>query len=448
MLYKSQKRTIATMLSLCLLCSGVGCFAIYYFLNNYLAQYIMPENKPDFFQAELILIGLCILTTIGSFVLNLIVTHKLVQYLKNARKINDAYQTSQQFLNDLNLAIIALSNGHIDKLLKTTYEDEFGKTALAFNHSIQEISQTIYSVNGICTVLSEAGYQITDSSTNLATRAEQQATSLQETSSTMEEMAETIRINANNSKKASDLSLVAVEKANTGHKIVYDAIGAMDKVEKNSKRIREIVKLIDDIASQTSLLALNAAVEAARAGEAGRGFAVVASEVRILAQRTKDSAREISHIITNSNHDVDECVIHVTESAKALQDIAMSIHSVESVISDIASSSQQQANAVFEVSKTLNHIDDTIQKTTEIADECAKTANNIKDNIGELVKAIRFFKISDVNNSPLQKTIQELKDAEDEIYRNALKRLKSSISKDDNREDTVLKQVNQHWNDF
>ena len=395
---------------------------------------IMPLSIGVYFYPEMLF--LCTtLSGINIICCSYYITTIFIKPLKIAKEINDNNHTLEKFLNDLNHAILALSNGHTNQALKGGYEGKFGETAIAFNESLKEISKSIYGVKNICGILFEAGHLISDRSKDLAMRAEQQATSLQETTSTMEEITENIKQNADNSQKANELSDISVIKATNGHKIVLCAIESMSKIEKNAKRVRDIVKLIEDIAAQTNMLALNAAVEAARAGDAGRGFSVVAAEVRILAQRTKDAACEIGTITTNSSLDVDECVIHVTQTAEALSEIVKAINSVEIVITDITTSSRQQATAASEISNTLFHIDDTIQKTTVIADDCAETSVLIKNHIDELAKAIHFFKVPFEQKNALQQALQDLK--------------KEKLSKDTNdNEQGLLKKTNQHWREF
>jgi methyl-accepting chemotaxis protein len=385
-----------------------------------------------------------VLTAICAVCCSYFMTTIFINSFKDAKEINDNNHHLENFLNDLNHAILALSNGHTHQSLKGGYEGKFGETAIAFNESLKEISQTIYAVKNISGVLFEAGHLISDRSKDLAMRAEQQATSLQETTSTMEEMTENIKQNADNSQKANELSDISVIKATNGHKIVVLAIDSMSKLEKNTKRVRDIVKLIEDIAAQTNMLALNAAVEAARAGDSGRGFSVVASEVRILAQRTKDAACEIGDITTTSSNDVDECVVYVTQTAEALSEIVAAINSVEAVITDITTSSRQQATSASEISNTLFHIDDTIQKTTLIADECANTSAQIKNHIDDLAKAIHFFKLPTEQLHSLRDTLHTLKH-ERNTFPN---RPTNAFNTEQQGEQNLPEQINKRWSEF
>lgn len=370
-------------------------------------------------------------------------------YFKNClNQFNIIYSRKQDlkaFLDDLNQAIIALSEGHITTLLTKSYAGKLDDTTKAFNNSLREIAQTIYTVKNIADNLSNAGNLIADKSTDLAMRAEEQAVCLQETTATMEQITKIIKQNADNSQQANSLSVISVDKATKGNEVVQSAICSMAKVEKNAKRIRDIIKLIDDIAAQTNMLALNAAVEAARAGEAGRGFGVVASEVRILAQRTKEAACDIHTIISSSSSDIDECVVHVTQTSTALNDIVDSIHAVETIISDIAASSKEQALATSEISKTLNHIDETIQKNTAISDECAQTSTLIKAHIDSLITAIRFFKLPFVEAQALTQTLQALHQQEQCEQHNLVNGI--HVSSED-AEQNILKQANRNWQVF
>ncbi len=410
---------------LCCVCMLIFGFCLYYAMTFY------SETE----SVSVFIFNLSFIMILGTIFGSYFLANYCIKPLSEATEIN---QNLHLFLHDLHHNVIALSKGHVDKMLATNYENNqhtyiCQETAIAFNDALHHISKTIHSVQKIHHVLSEAGHLIADNSNNLAMRAEQQAISLQQITATMEEMTTTIGLNAKNSHQASKLSSVSVLKANEGYKIVTDATQAMSKMTQSSKKIRDIVKTIDDIAAQTNLLALNAAVEAARAGDAGRGFAIVASEVRVLAQRTREAACNIGTIASDSSDNVDECVIHVTQTGEALKNIVDSIRSVEIMLGDIATASEQQSKAVLETSGSLTHIDETTQTTVQIADECANTASNIKQYIDELAQSIAFFKISDSDTVLMHKILQDLKHVQDESFQDILK---------------PLKQANKRWREF
>jgi methyl-accepting chemotaxis protein len=423
---------IQIMLRSVLLCCA--CMLIFGFCLYYAIEFFsLKQEALSVFIMNLSFI-MVLVTIFGSYFL----AHYCVKPLSEVTDIN---QNLHIFLHDVHRNVIALSKGQLDKMLGTDYAHSHDtqiyqicqEMAIAFNDALQRISNTIHAVQKIHHILSESGHLIADNSNNLAMRAEQQAISLQQITATMEEMTTTIGLNAKNSHQASKLSSISVLKANEGYKIVTDATQAMSKMTQSSKKIRDIVKTIDDIAAQTNLLALNAAVEAARAGDAGRGFAIVASEVRVLAQRTREAACNIGTIASDSSDNVDECVIHVTQTGEALKNIVDSIHSVEVMLGDIATASEQQSKAVLETSGSLTHIDETTQTTVKIADECADTANKIKQYIDELAQSIAFFKITDSEETSMQKILKDLKHIQDESFQTILE---------------PLKQANKGWREF
>lgn len=415
---------------LCFLCIAMIGLGVCYFLSAYITDTVLR------YRLEIKVIAICGFVGFGVLCLCYALSTWFIKILKIDDSNQKSQEKSQAFLTDFNHAIIALSQGHVDKLLDThEYQGQFMTTATAFNDSLQEIAKTIYAVKHIGTVLSDAGYAITSQSTNLAMRAEQQATSLQEITATMEEMTATIQLNADNCVQARTLSSVSVSKATEGYAIASGAVASMSNLEKSTKRIHDIVRLIDEIALQTNLLALNAAVEAARAGDAGKGFSVVASEVRVLAQRSRTAANEISNIIMQSNDTVDACVACVTKTGESFKDIMDSTHAVETMISHIATASKQQSSAVSEISKTLVHIDETTQTTAQIAEEYATSSQDIKKYISDLSKAIHFFKISDSkisdgDNHSLQNVLEILQQVHSESVKNVLKTVKDTEHQD------------------
>jgi methyl-accepting chemotaxis protein len=436
-----QTRLMLAITGLCWLCIVIVGFSMYYFLDAYIADAVLIHTL------AIKVIGICSFMGLCTACFGYAFGSRFIKILK----IDDINQKSEAFLTDFNHAIIALSHGHVDKLLDThKYQGQFADTATAFNDSLQEIAKTIYAVKHIGTVLSDAGYVISNQSTNLAMRAEQQATSLQEITATMEEMTATIQLNADNCSQARTLSSVSVTKATEGYAIASGAVASMSHLEKTTKRIQDIVKLIDEIALQTNLLALNAAVEAARAGDAGKGFSVVASEVRVLAQRSRTAANDISNIIMQSNDTVDACVACVTKTGESFKNIMDSTYAVETMISHIATASKEQSTAVSEISKTLVHIDETTQTTAQIAEECATSSQDIKKYISELSKAIRFFKVSDSDNQTIQNILELLKQSQDASVKKVLRCVDTSHYSKNN--DDVYQKMQQHtqknWKNF
>jgi methyl-accepting chemotaxis protein len=274
-----------------------------------------------------------------------------------------------------------------------------------------EIRDLCGGVNGLLdtmlTVVSEiksaarevtnASAEIATSTTDLSQRTEEQAASLEETSSSMEEISSTVKKNAENAQQANISAGSTREVADRGGQVVAKAVEAMARIEESSRKISDIIGVIDEIARQTNLLALNAAVEAARAGEAGRGFAVVASEVRSLAQRSSQAAKDIKDLITNSNSQVQQGVDLVNRAGSALTEIVESIKKVAEVVSDIAAASAEQASGLEQVNKALTQMDEVTQQNSALVEENAATAKTLEGQAKAMNDRVNVFIIGDAD---------------------------------------------------
>jgi methyl-accepting chemotaxis protein len=227
----------------------------------------------------------------------------------------------------------------------------------------------------------------------LSTRTAEQAGSLEETASSMEEMTVTVKRNADNARHANQLATAARDQAERGGLVAVRAVAAMTAINTSSRRIADIIGVIDEIAFQTNLLALNAAVEAARAGEQGRGFAVVASEVRNLAQRSATAAREIKELIQDSVAKVQDGSRLVDESGKHLSDIVAAAKKVADIIAEISSASQQQADGLDQVNSAISQMDESTQQNAAMAEETSSVAASMQDQAKSLTELIAVFKV-------------------------------------------------------
>ena len=280
------------------------------------------------------------------------------------------------------------------------------------NALIETLCEVVTTTADISDKLASGSSAINRDSRNLAQRTEEQASSLEETAATTEELAASVKQSAARAQDATMLGETANAIANRGGDIVSAAIAAMERIERASANIADIINVIDTIAFQTNLLALNAAVEAARAGEAGRGFAVVASEVRALAQRSSDSANDIKKLITDSAEEVSAGVKLVQEAGTALTEIVRSSGQVSAALADISIASQEQANGIEEVAKVVAHLDEMTQQNATMVEQSQGVAGSLEDSARRLQTLVTSFQIpaerlsSQVENAALARSPQ------------------------------------------
>jgi methyl-accepting chemotaxis protein len=209
----------------------------------------------------------------------------------------------------------------------------------------------------------------------------------------MEQISVTVKKNAENAQQANVLTAETRDVADRSGQVVANTVQAMSRIEESSRKIADIIGVIDEIARQTNLLALNAAVEAARAGDAGRGFAVVASEVRSLAQRSSQAAKDIKDLITSSSTQVQEGVDLVSRTGTSLNEIVTSIRKVADIVADIAIASQEQATGLDQINKALTQMDEVTQQNSALVEENAATAKTLEQQAGTMTEQVSFFRL-------------------------------------------------------
>ncbi|MBL8267290.1 methyl-accepting chemotaxis protein, partial [Steroidobacter sp.] len=258
----------------------------------------------------------------------------------------------RSMMNSLNTAVGTaerIASGKLGNQIEITTQDEFGRLLRAMQDMDNKLSDIVGSVRHGADSVGSAARQISSGNDDLSQRTQEQASALEETASSMEEMTATVKQNADNARQASQLAVGARDQADRGGSVVNRAVSAMGEINDASKRIADIINVIDEIAFQTNLLALNAAVEAARAGEQGRGFAVVATEVRSLAQRSATAAKEIKELINDSVSKVQAGTQLVDESGKSLAEIVASVKRVADIVAEISAASEEQASGIDQV---------------------------------------------------------------------------------------------------
>ncbi len=289
----------------------------------------------------------------------------------------------------------SMSENDLTQLMEGEYNGEYGVLKEAINGSILTLQTTVSEIRRASKSISTASTEIAQGNTDLSQRTEEQAASLQETASSMEELTSTVKQNADNAREANMLAATTRQQAEKGGEVVNHAIDAMAEINNSSKKIADIIGVIDEIAFQTNLLALNAAVEAARAGEQGRGFAVVASEVRNLAQRSAAAAKEIKILIKDSVAKVEDGTHLVDESGNTLQEIVTMVKKVSDIISEIAAASQEQSQGIEQVNKAVTHMDEATQQNAALVEEAAAASESLDEQCHSLNQMVRVFKLLD-----------------------------------------------------
>jgi methyl-accepting chemotaxis protein len=309
--------------------------------------------------------------------------------------INSLCENVAKALDDLIKMLDALAEGDLTRRITADYQGNFAILKDNANKTAERIGATIGEIKRSANEVTNASAEISTSTTDLSQRTEEQAASLEQTSASMEEIAATVKKNAENAQQANGSAANARDVANRGGQVVAKAVEAMGEIEGSSRKISDIIGVIDEIARQTNLLALNAAVEAARAGEAGRGFAVVASEVRNLAQRSSQAAKDIKDLITNSNSQVQDGVELVNKAGSALAEIVDSINQVATIVADIANASGEQATGIEQVNKALTQMDEVTQQNSALVEENAATAKTLDEQARAMSDRVAFFRIAD-----------------------------------------------------
>ena len=240
--------------------------------------------------------------------------------------------------------------------------------------------------------IATASSQIASGNLDLSSRTEQQASSLEETASSMEELTSTVKQNADNARQANGLAMTASEVAKKGGSVVAEVVGTMTAINDSSRKIVDIIAVIDGIAFQTNILALNAAVEAARAGEQGRGFAVVASEVRNLAQRSAAAAKEIKTLIGDSVEKVEIGAKLVDQAGATMDEIVESVKRVTDIMGEITAASQEQTSGIEQINQAITQMDEVTQQNAALVEEAAAAAESLQDQAANLSQVVSIFK--------------------------------------------------------
>lgn len=286
---------------------------------------------------------------------------------------------------------LRVATGDTKTALHMNRTDEIGMTMRSIGQLGLMFRWITDDVSGQVNNAKVATSEIAQGNTDLSARTEQAAASVEQTASSMEEMTATVKNNANTAQQASQLSGSASTAAEQGGKAVAEVVSTMNDITQSSKKIVDIIGVIDSIAFQTNILALNAAVEAARAGEQGRGFAVVASEVRSLAHRSADAAKEIKVLINTSVEKVESGVRPVDDAGKTMDAIVTHVNRVSSMISEIATATSEQSDGISQVSEAIGHLDQVTQQNAALVEESTAASESLKQQMNRLADAVGVF---------------------------------------------------------
>ncbi len=288
-----------------------------------------------------------------------------------------------------------IAAGDLTSNIEITSNDELGKLLTSFKAMQGSIQTLIRDIRDSTDTINTASKEIASGNSDLSQRTEEQASSLEETASSMEELTSTVKQNTENAKQANQLAISASDVAGKGGAVVSQVVTTMDSINESSRKIVDIISVIDGIAFQTNILALNAAVEAARAGEQGRGFAVVAGEVRNLAQRSAAAAKEIKTLIGDSVEKVEGGSKLVAQAGQTMEEIVTSIKRVTDIMSEITAASVEQSAGIEQVNIAITQMDEVTQQNAALVEEAAAAAESLEEQAQNLSASVATFKVDD-----------------------------------------------------
>jgi methyl-accepting chemotaxis protein len=314
----------------------------------------------------------------------------VVEWWDRTQEVSSEEQVSQ-------IVTQALAGDLTNRLPEEGKSGFFLTLSRGLNQMLDNTAQMVSHIKRASGEVYRGADEISRGNADLSQRTEQQASSLEETASSMEEMTSSVKQNADNAAHARKLASAARDEAEKGGAVVGNAVRAMSEINSASKKIADIIGVIDEIAFQTNLLALNAAVEAARAGEQGRGFAVVATEVRTLAGRSATAAKEIKELIKDSGSKVEDGSALVTQSGQSLEQIVQAVKKVSDIVAEIASASQEQSSGIEQVNKAVMQMDEVTQQNAALVEEAAAASRSMADQASELSSMMQKYRVDEAD---------------------------------------------------
>jgi methyl-accepting chemotaxis protein len=352
-------------------------------LEKSLSESAYASARAEFRTLGISMAALVVLSIVVSLLVTMLVRRAM---LRDIRAISDV-------VGDLAEGRLVAGRGNDGR-------DEIAETSRALDHTVANLNAALRKILASVASIDTASREIATGNLDLSTRTEMQASSLQQTASAMQTLTMAVKENANHARQATELAAEASRLASNGGQAVHRAVTTMESIKASSRKIVEIIGVIDGISFQTNILALNAAVEAARAGEQGRGFAVVAAEVRTLAQRSAAAAKEIKALIANSVAIIDNGSASVNDAGASMGSIVASVAQVNEIIERISTASTEQADGIAEVNRAVGQMDDMTQQNAALVEEAAAAAESLADQTVNLSEAVAIFKIDGVEFSP------------------------------------------------
>lgn len=343
----------------------------------------------------------------GDFTGRIAVEGKSGFFLQLAESINSLMQTSEVGLNEVVRLLGALAQYDLTETINGEYQGIFGLLKDDSNASVGQLTEIISRIKEAAETINTAAREIASGNTDLSQRTEQQAASLETTSSSMEELTSTVRQNAANARQANQLAAGASSIAVRGGEVVGQVVHTMSSISASSKKIVDIISVIDGIAFQTNILALNAAVEAARAGEQGRGFAVVATEVRNLAKRSAVAAKEIKDLIGDSVDKVKAGTLLVDQAGKTMEEVQAAVKRVTDIMSEISSASAEQSTGIEQVNVAINQMDNMTQQNSALVEQAAAAAQSMEEQAQHLTAMMSAFKLGKSTSGKVVATVSK-----------------------------------------
>jgi len=313
--------------------------------------------------------------------------------------LNEMMEVSEGSLGKLSALLRSIADGDLTGRMDGTFNGVFAMMRDDANTTVERLTEIVGRIQQAAGSINTASGEIAAGNSDLSTRTEQQAANLEETAASMEELTSTVRQNAESARQANQLALGAADVASLGGEMVGKVVTTMTDIEVSSKKIADIISVIDGIAFQTNILALNAAVEAARAGEQGRGFAVVASEVRALAQRSASAAKEIKGLIDDSVSKVADGSELVNKAGRTMSEIVAGVRRVTDIMGEISAASQEQSSGIEQVNLTITQMDQATQQNAALVEEATAAARSMEDQAAQLTETVALFRIHHTHTS-------------------------------------------------